>query len=67
VQRSTADAALELLSTDTARQAVQLHSIGYSYAEIAVQLGLPDQKAVENLVGYQRRRLAKITPEERAG
>lgn len=64
VQRSDAIAALELLSTDSAREAVRLASIGYSYAEIAKELELADEKAVENLIGYQRRRLTKMTKEQ---
>ena len=59
--------ALGGLSTKHARHAVTLHAMGYSYAEIAREIGVADEKAVENLVGHQRRRMNKSTaPEERA-
>jgi DNA-directed RNA polymerase specialized sigma24 family protein len=53
--------ALGLLSTDVARNAFTMHAAGYSHGEIAEHLELADQKAVENLLSYQRRRIAKVT------
>lgn len=57
--------AMNLLSSAAAREAFAMNAAGYSHAEIAEQLGLADEKAVENLLGYQRRRIAKM--KERAG
>jgi DNA-directed RNA polymerase specialized sigma24 family protein len=50
---------LERLSTDKARLAAAMYAIGYSHVEIAEQLGLRNEKSVENLLGHQRRRLGK--------
>jgi len=57
VNRAAVREALHLVSTDKARLAFWLQDVGYSHAEIAEQLGVPDDKAVENLLGYQRRRI----------
>jgi hypothetical protein len=57
----TALAALGAVSTDRARLAMAMHSIGYSHAEIAIELGVADAKSVENLIGHQRRRLSRNT------
>lgn len=51
--------ALKLLSTEVAREAFSMHAAGYSHAEIAESLALTDPKAVENLLNYQRRRIAR--------
>jgi DNA-directed RNA polymerase specialized sigma24 family protein len=48
---------LGLLSVDAARRAALMQSAGYTQEEIAAELGLADAKAVENMLGYQRRRL----------
>jgi DNA-directed RNA polymerase specialized sigma24 family protein len=53
--------ALGLLSTDVARDAFAMHAAGYTHAEIAESLALADSKAVENLLNYQRRRIARPT------
>lgn len=67
MQHESAKAALNDLSTDKARHAMILHAIGYSYAEIAVEIDVADEKSVENLVGHQRRRLNRTSqPQERA-
>lgn len=59
---------LMALSTDRAREALALQWAGYSLSEIAARLGEPDEKTVENLIGYQRRRLRnQQSPEEEAG
>ncbi len=59
---------LMALSTDRAREALALQWAGYSLSEIAARLGEPDEKTVENLIGYQRRRLRnQQSPEEAAG
>lgn len=50
---------VELLSTvssDKAREAFALQHAGYSEDEIAQLLGVPDGKAIENMLGYQRRK-----------
>lgn len=57
VAREEASEALALVSKESARQAFVLQELGYSFDEIADELGLADAKAVENLVGYQRRRI----------
>lgn len=61
LQQEARDEVLALLSTDRARTVCALHDMGYTYEEIATQLGLGDAKIVENLMGYQRRRLAGTT------
>lgn len=50
---------LSLLSTDQARQAFTLIEMGYSHLEVAHLLELPDEKAVGNMLGHQRRRLTR--------
>lgn len=55
-EQAAADA-LRLVSKDAARKAFVLQDMGYTHDEIALDLGLADAKAVENLLGYQRRRL----------
>lgn len=57
LSRERQKAVLALLSTDKARQAFSLADMGYSHEEIAEQLGVPDAKAVENVLVYQRRRV----------
>jgi DNA-directed RNA polymerase specialized sigma24 family protein len=57
VTHDDAVAALAEVSTDRARQAFVMKAAGYSHAEIADAVGLADQKSVENLLGYQVRRL----------
>lgn len=52
---------LSLLSVKAARRAALLQAAGYTQEEIAADLGLPDAKAVENLLGHQRRRLQRQT------
>lgn len=49
--------ALALLSTQKARVAFAMQNLGYTHEEIASHLGMTDVKAVENLLGYQRRRV----------
>ena len=53
--------AMALLSTDRARRALFMQEHGFSQREIADELGLPDAKSVENLLGYQLRQLRKRT------
>jgi DNA-directed RNA polymerase specialized sigma24 family protein len=68
IDHENAVAGLSALSTDKAREALTLQWAGYSLAEIAARLDEPDEKTVENLIGYQRRRLRdQKTPEEDAG
>lgn len=55
------DASDWLLSTEVAQQAFTLNAAGYSHTEVALLLGLADDKAVENLLNYQRRCIAKTT------
>lgn len=57
IRYEDATAALQALSTDKARRALALFSLGYSHAEIAIEIGAADEKSVENLIGHQRRRL----------
>jgi hypothetical protein len=57
LREAAAADALRLLSKDTARRAFVLQEMGYSHDEIAVEVGVADAKAVENLLGYQRRRV----------
>jgi DNA-directed RNA polymerase specialized sigma24 family protein len=45
--------ALGDLASDKARRAFAMKAIGYTQADIAEALGLPNVKAVENLLGYQ--------------
>lgn len=45
--------ALGDLTTDKARRAFAMKGIGYTQTDIAEVLGLPNVKAVENLLGYQ--------------
>lgn len=59
VANDTVAEALALLSTDRARRALFLQEHGFSHREIADELGLPDAKNVENLIGYQLRQLRK--------
>lgn len=59
IRHEDAAAALQALSTDKARRALALFSLGYSHAEIAIEIGAADEKSVENLIGHQRRRLNK--------
>jgi DNA-directed RNA polymerase specialized sigma24 family protein len=59
VANDTVAEALALLSTDRARRALFLQEHGFSHREIADELGLPDAKSVENLIGYQLRQLRK--------
>ncbi|MDQ1684133.1 MAG: hypothetical protein QOC82_870 [Frankiaceae bacterium] len=49
---------LERLSTDKARLAAAMYAVGYSHAEIAANLGLRNDKSVQNMLGHQRRRIA---------
>jgi hypothetical protein len=56
LREAAAAEALRLLSRDTARRAFVLQEMGYTHDEIAVEIGVVDAKAVENLLGYQRRR-----------
>jgi len=67
IREAAAKEALDLLSTDVARRAFVMFNMGYSHAEIADELELADHKAVENLIGHQRRRIAEMKSEERAG
>ena len=68
IDHQNAVEALRALSTDKAREALALQWAGYSFAEIAERLGEPDEKTVENIIGYQRRRLRnRRNPEEDAG
>lgn len=68
IQRHNAVEGLNAFSTDKARDAFALQWAGYSLSEIAALIGESDEKTVENLIGYQRRRLRDHkTPEEDAG
>jgi len=55
VRHITATEALDGLTTAKARRALALAAVGYTYAEIAAEIGVADDKSVENLVGYQAR------------
>lgn len=66
LRRDEVAEAMGLLSNDVARQAFSMQALGYTHIEIADRLGLADDKAVENLLGYQRRLIAKQIAEERA-
>lgn len=57
LREAAAADALRLVSKDAARKAFVMQDMGYTHDEIASDLGLADAKAVENLLGYQRRRL----------
>lgn len=59
--------ALGLLTTDAARTAFTMNAAGFTHAQIAEELGLADEKAVENLLGHQRRVIARSKSEGRAG
>jgi len=61
VANDTVAEAMALLSTDRARQALFMQEHGFTQREIADELGLPDAKSVENLIGYQLRQLRKRT------
>ncbi|KAA1427060.1 RNA polymerase sigma factor [Mycolicibacter arupensis] len=61
VTNNTVAEAMALLTTDRARRALFLQEYGFSQREIADELGLPDAKSVENLIGYQLRQLRKRT------
>jgi DNA-directed RNA polymerase specialized sigma24 family protein len=52
-------AAMGLLSTEVAQNAFAMNAAGFTHAEVAATLGLADDKAVENLLNYQRRRISK--------
>lgn len=51
--------ALATVSSAKARDAFALQWLGYSEAEIAERLGEPDEKTIENMLGYQRRKARK--------
>lgn len=51
--------ALATVSSAKARDAFALQWLGYSEAEIAERLGEPDEKTIENMLGYQRRKAKK--------
>lgn len=59
VARDSVAEALAELSTERARRAVVLKEMGFSYREIAEELGLSDAKSVENLIGYQCSRIRR--------
>ena len=59
VARDAVAEALGELSTDRARKAFLLQEFGFTQREIAEQLGLPDAKSVENLIGYQHKRIRR--------
>ncbi|WP_236723603.1 RNA polymerase sigma factor [Mycobacterium avium] len=61
VANDTVAEAMALLSTDRARRALFMQEHGFTQREIADELGLPDAKSVENLIGYQLRQLRKRT------
>ncbi len=61
VANDTVREAMALLSTDRARRALFMQENGFTQREIADELGLPDAKSVENLIGYQLRQLRKKT------
>ncbi len=51
--------AMGLLRTEVAQKAFAMNAAGFTHAEVAATLGLADDKAVENLLNYQRRRISK--------
>lgn len=51
--------ALTMIDSPEAQSALLYQAEGYSHAEIALIIGLRDAKAVENLIGRWRRRIAK--------
>ena len=59
VARDAVAEAMAQLSTSRARRALFLEEVGYTQREIADQLGLPDAKSVENLIGYQHTRIRR--------
>ncbi|PXW99601.1 RNA polymerase sigma factor [Mycolicibacterium moriokaense] len=60
VARDAVAEAMAQISTDRARRALLLQEVGFTQREIADQLGLPDAKSVENLIGYQHTRIRQI-------
>lgn len=59
VLQSEVKDALRAVGTALARRAFILRSAGYTYREIAIRLGLPNDKAVENILGHQARRIQR--------
>jgi hypothetical protein len=59
--RAEAAEALEQVNGEHVRKAFVMHAAGLTHAEIAAELRLPDEKAVENAMGWQRRRLRRRT------
>lgn len=58
---------LSVISSDKAREAFALQHDGYSEQEIAELLNAPDAKAIENMLGYQRRKAKNQRQEGDAG
>lgn len=40
-----------------------MNAAGFSHREIAAEIGVADERSVENLLGYQRRKIRKSHPE----
>ena len=59
LRREQKSDALATVSSARARDAFALQWLGYSEAEIAERLGEPDEKTIENMLGYQRRKAKK--------
>jgi hypothetical protein len=59
LRREQKSDALATVSSAKARDAFALQWLGYSEAEIAERLGEPDEKTIENMLGYQRRKAKK--------
>jgi len=60
VARDAVAEAMAQISTDRARRALFLQEVGFTQREIADQLGLPDAKSVEKLIGNQHTRIRQI-------
>ena len=57
IAHEEASQALSRVNGDHARRAFVMDAAGMTHAEIAAELQLPDEKAVENVLCWQRRRL----------
>jgi DNA-directed RNA polymerase specialized sigma24 family protein len=67
IENESARELLSAISSDAAREAFALQVIGYTEDEIAERLGVADAKAIENMLGYQRRKARQQRLEGEAG
>lgn len=59
IDRAEVAESLALVNGEHARKAFVMTAAGHTHAEIAAALQLPDEKAVENVLCWQRRRLRR--------